>query len=185
MNPSPHKRARLQQNPSPSAWRSPEAPILQPGEVEAETRSRDGSRSVRAFQFPGAVLLRYFCLHEKNINIRGPKPRGRNRTREGLMIRIPQHRFNRASTVQPGSTRHHRDVFGEYFQSLPKCHLILAPSSGFLVEYSRTTKYRTSSRRTSSWRPVGLRWTNHPSATPNNCSISFLTVQQDHQYQKL
>ncbi|OUV14312.1 MAG: hypothetical protein CBC46_06160, partial [Verrucomicrobiaceae bacterium TMED86] len=46
------------------------ASITSTGSVTAETVSQDGSRSVRAIQFPGAVLLRYFDLRTGALHIR-------------------------------------------------------------------------------------------------------------------
>ena len=87
--------------------------------------------------------------------------RGRNRTREGSMIRIPRHRFNRASAVQLGSTRR-VILFVEYFQSLPKCRLLLG-CWAFLVEYSRTTE--TQCTRRSKYSPsIEPSWMMEPSS---------------------
>ena len=79
--PSPPKRARGLASPwspstpstpsSPSTWRSPAPPVLLPGEAVAESLSSDGSRSVRAVQFPGAVILRYFDIRSGQLQLRG------------------------------------------------------------------------------------------------------------------
>jgi len=55
---------------SPSTWPSPCPPVLTADQITAETVSRDGSRSVRAIQFPGAVLLHYSDLRTGALHVR-------------------------------------------------------------------------------------------------------------------
>ena len=74
---SPRKRRRgsdtswhLSSPPSPSTLRSPPPPVLEAGQITAEDVSQDGSRSVGAIQFPGAVLLRYSHLGTGELHVR-------------------------------------------------------------------------------------------------------------------